>query len=260
MNSLKSVLAVSLALGLAVVSSGCNSPTTALKFFETMDMSVTTTSGQSFINLSSTFDLGNVSLAELSFDILDPKSKAVAGVVNFSTLPNGQAKITLSASTALIDHGDITSGMTLPNNAAIPALLGVQTNTLVGIPFANNSMVYVGGDLKTAVFAGVAVGISALGQVMSQLQVPANIFLSDTFSPTLLAVGGIYSSNIANQNGIAVFGKYTPPASMQMAAAPGEDSPVVTHVRKLQMDHYSKKNLRNLRKFFYGKPKVVQPE
>ena len=79
----------------------------------------------------------------------------------------------------------------------------------MGVNILNSSRVYVGGDLKTAVYAGVALTIPGLDQVMSQIPTPANIFYQGTFQ-NVLGIAGIYTSPSQSQSGIAVFGKYTP--------------------------------------------------
>ncbi len=236
---------------LGLGAGGCNSPTPQ-KFFENLDLKVTTVGTESFLSLVSVIDLGNVSLAELGVDVLDPKTKASVGKVDFSMLPNGQAQITLSVNAALIDHADATLGSTLPNGNPVPLALGATPGTMLAVPLLTNSRVYVGGDLKKAVYAGVAVGISGLDQVMNQLDTPANLFLMANFGTNILAVGGIYGSTIKDQNGIAVFGKYTANKDLLM---PNGD----TSAEDYQVEKLSRKTLRKMNRFFYGRPKLVYP-
>ena len=242
-----------IALGVLMLGlSACKNPSPNYKFFENLDVKVTTVGTDSFISLVSVFDLGNVSLAEIGANILDPQTKNIVGTVDFSTLPNGQAQITLSVNAALIDHADATLGQTLPNGNTIPLILGATPGTILAVPFMTNSRVYLGGDLKKAVYAGVAVGINGLDQVMNQLSTPANLFLSANFGANILAVGGIYGSSVPAQNGIAVFGKYTANAADLM--------PINLDTRKdFQGEKLNIKTQRKMSKFFYGKPRIVYP-
>jgi hypothetical protein len=173
-------------------------------------------------------------------------------------------------------RADPSLGLTLPNGLPIPASFNIASGSLMAIPILDSSRVYIGGDLKTSIVIGAALGIKGLDPVMSGVGLPGNIFFTQNFNPTLSGMAGIYASPAANGNGIAVFGKYTLPtqsaplavakfSARQSESASAEIVPVsvsgVTgttgnEVLNEQVNSDAQKKLIN---FFYGRKKVLRP-
>jgi hypothetical protein len=251
-----------LALGVVAVAgigglTACNS-TSTVDFLKSMTLSVSQINGDEYMNLTSTFDLGNVSLAEATIGIKNPNTGAEAGQISFSQLANGEAQITLSADTNLISQSSAALGATLPNGNPIPAVLGVPAGDMLGIQIATHSVLYMGGSTATTAYVGVALGIDGFDSVMNNLSTSINLFFVGTWN-NVVGVGGIYGSNtVADESGIAIFGKYTAP----VAASASARSLVETKVATPAVNDYSIEKLNNynankLMKFFYGKKRKL---
>jgi hypothetical protein len=182
------------------------------QFLKGMNLAVNERASQSYVDLSAEIDMGNVSLAGLSVPIYDPHSNLEIGQVGLGTAADGKQQITLSLNATSVLSGDPSLGSTLPNGRAIPSAVGAPANTLMGIQVLNYSRVYIGGDMKSTIYVGIALAIQALDNVTSNLG-STNLFFAETFNTQLSGVAGIFSSATAHQNGIAVFGKYTAPTT-----------------------------------------------
>jgi len=249
-SSIQQMLATGLlAFAFTASLSACNAPTPT-SFLNSMDLAVTQSNGESYITLTSTFTLGNVSLASVEIPVQDPKTMQNVGTIAFSQLPNGQGQISLNVNASVIANADATLGTTLPNGNGVPLVLGTQYGDMLGIPVLSNSRVYVGGDLKHTIYAGVAFGIPGLDQVMAKLGTPVNIFFTANFGTNIVGVGGVYGSSTANENGIAVFGEYTANAVAQIKN--------LTDAQDQQLDHVSPKIQKKLLNFFFGAPRKIQ--
>lgn len=249
MKSIKSIANLGLCALVVVSLSACGGKDS--KFLQSVNVSVTERDQKSFVQLSSTFDLGNVSLAEMAVSVIDPKTQQEAGTINFYNLANGQGKITLDVNASLLLHADADLGLTLPNGRAIPVALNAKHGDVMGIQVLEHSRIYLGGDLKTQVYAGVALGIKGLDQVMSQIQAPANVFFMVNPSAQLMGVGGIYGSPNADQNGVAVFGKYTANPTPQLT------SQSVNTSSDYEFDQLNRKTQKRIMNYFYGKKRVL---
>jgi hypothetical protein len=260
MNSSKTkTLAVAtLALGgIALGLTACNS-SGAVDFLKTMSISVDQQAGAEYLTMTSTFDLGNVSLAEMTVDIVDPTTKAPEGNIQFTQLANGQSQIALSANTSLITDGSAALGAVMPNGNPVPAVLGATPGQMLGIPVLNNSTLYIGGNTNSTAWIGVALSITGFDEVMSSISTSLNLFFVYSATPNILGVGGIYGSQTPDESGVAIFGKYTAPtpapaanavaAKSLVAAAPANDYAIE------KLNNY---NLNKLAKYFYGKKRVL---
>jgi len=250
---MKSITKQTLAMGLLAFSftaglSACKTGTTATTFLNAMDLSVTQSNNQSYINLTATLNLGNVSLQGIQVNVQDPKTKQDVGTLSFSQLSNGQNQIALNVNASVIANADATLGSTLPNGNAVPLVLG--TGNMLGIPVLSNSIIYLGGDLKQSIYAGVALGIPGLDQVMSDIGLPLNIFFSGNFGTNLLGVAGLYTSSTVAQNGIAVFGEYNANAASLMQN--------IDTNKDQQIDQLSPKTKHDLVDFFLGAPRQIK--
>jgi hypothetical protein len=242
----------------ALAVTACDSSSTSSSFLSNADIGVVTVNGVSNIQMSSVFNLGNVSLAELTIPVTDPKTQQTVGTVSFSQLTGGQAKITLDVATSLLNSGDADLGLLLPNGRSVPGILGAtQRGDLFGVNILQNSRVYVGGDLKTGVTAGVALTIPALDSVMGSLSTAANIFFTENYGTSIMGVGGIFGSATAGQSGIAVFAKYTAPAATP-AATPSALEQQQQTANDFEVDKLDSKTQRRLNRFFFGKHQEVE--
>ena len=253
-----------LAVGIVAVAgvggmSACTSPTTS--FLTNLTLSVAPIGTDEYFNLTSTFDLGNVSLAEATIGIKNPSTGDEAGQISFTQLANGQSQITLSANTNLISQSSAALGATLPNGNPIPAVLGASAGEVLGIQIAQNSVLYMGGSTSSTAYVGVALGIAGFDSVMNSLSTSLNLFFMGTWN-NVLGVGGIYgSTTVANESGIAIFGKYTAPVAspsiraLEVAKAAAAKPAVANDYSIEKLNDY---NANKLMKFFYGKKRKLQ--
>jgi hypothetical protein len=247
-TALKLVLALCISFSL----SACNGGSTSSQFLKNVSLQVTQQGTDAFLKLTSSFDLGNVSLAEMSIQIIDPRTQVERGAVNFSQLPNGQGQITVEANASLMANADVALGQILPNGKPLPLVLGAPTGEMLGVKILDHSTVYLGGNTNTAAYAGVALGIKGFDQVMNQLQTPANIFFMGNFSNSVLGVGGIYGSNNPGESGIAIFGKYTKTAAKNGQLSADEVA------ADFEIQKLNRATLYRLHKFFHGKKRMLE--
>ena len=189
------------------------------QFLRAMNVTVTEQNSENFVNLSAEVDLGNLAIDGLTIPVVDPHNNLNIGKVTFGAAPSGKELITVSLDATSMLHADPTLGSTLPNGRALPSSLGVAAGEMLAIPVLNYSRVYIGGDLKSTIVIGAAFGIKALDQPLGTIGLNSNIFFAQNFSPILSGVAGIYASPTANENGIAVFGKYTAPTTTTTGTA-----------------------------------------
>lgn len=236
-----------------VALTACNGGTSAKQFLKNVSLSVSQQGNDSYLNLNSNFDLGNVSLAEMTVAIMDPRSHEERGAVHFGMLQNGQAEITLSANASLMANADSVLGQSLPNRKPLPMLLNIPTGEMLGLKILEHSVVYLGGDTRNVAYAGVALGVKGLDQVMNQVMSPVNIFYGQNFGPSIFAVGGLYGSNLPEESGIAIFGKYTKPGIVSKSSIQEEDTAVDAEISRLNA-----RTILKLHRFFKGKKRTLE--
>ena len=200
-------------VGLTVLSlSACSPQSGAPQFLKSTNVAINQQGTDSYVSFSASVNLGNAKFDNVTVGVNDPKTNVQVGSVMFSetTDSTGAAAglITLSVNASLITHADASIGNTLPNNSPLPLALAVQPGEVLAVPFLTHSRVYLGGDLKNKIIAGVAIGIKGLDSVMSQVGFPADIFYMLQFTKNIMGVGGIYGAPAVGENGIAVFGKF----------------------------------------------------
>jgi hypothetical protein len=208
------------------------------QFLKGMNLAVNERNSENYVDLSAEIDMGNISLAGLSLPIYDPHSNLEIGQVGLGTAADGKQQITLSLNATSVLSGDPTLGATLPNGRPIPSAVGAPTNTLMGIQVLNYSRVYIGGDLKSTIYVGVALAIQALDSVTGSIG-SANLFFAETFNSNLSGVAGIFSSATAHQNGIAVFAKYTAPTAAIAAPVAAVAPPATPVVNAPDAQYYA---------------------
>ena len=247
-------LTVTTAIFMTLSFSACNQVTVS-DFLSKVDVSVapSTTSSDDVITLSAQFKIGNVNLAQISVPIPDPRTSQNIGTATFAQLGNGQAEITVSVNSSVIPNASATLGNSLPNNNPTPLALGTKPGDLLAIPFMTHSRLYIGGDLKTTVYMGVALGINGLDQVMSQIGSPANLFYSGTFGQ-VMGVGGLYGSPTAYENGIAIFAKYT----MKGAQMAEQSVDPAAEQADQQTEKFNARTQRRLNRFFSDEEREIQ--
>lgn len=220
------------------------------QFFDNLDVRVYEQGGQSYIQMTTVFELGNVSLTQVDVAVKDPATQQPVGNVNFEQLPSTQGQLILNVNASLLAHADATLGTSLPNGRAIPLALDLEPGESFGVPFLEASRVYLGGSLKGTIFAGVALGIKGLDQVMHRLNTAANVFFSFRPTDNLLGVGGIYGSPNPNENGVAVFAKYTRDGGMW-----SEETDEMLDNDFYKLDRETQKGIMD---FFYGQPRTIE--
>ncbi len=221
------------------------------QFLKTVDLAVNTQENSTYLTLTTTFDLGGkVTLAEMGADIPNPKTQTVAGHVQFSQLPNGLGQIAINANTNLIPDASAELGQTLPNGKPLPLALNAQPGQVLGVPIADHSRGYVGGDTQSVAFIGAALAIKDFDQVMNQLQTPINVFFMQNVGSNVLGIGGIFGSSTAFENGIAIFGRYTHPTA---AKAMVEMQQQIDPSADYEIDKLNYHTMRRLQKFFSKK-------
>jgi hypothetical protein len=202
----------------ALSLTACSSSLTS--FLQNMDVSVTQQNNNEYVNLTAVVNLGNVSISGISIPIKDPKTGASLGAVTFGQNSAGQSTIGLSVDETTLSKGDAALGNTLPNGKALPFGLSTTYGDVLALPILTDSRVYLGGDLQSKIIVGVALGISALDGIESEVGGAANLFFSHSFSTSILGMGGIYGSTIPGESGIAVFAQYTPPVTNPAPVTP----------------------------------------
>ena len=189
----------------------CSSSSSNVIHSMNLSVSQATASSDSLINLSAEVDLGNLTLPSFVIPIQDPRTQLKLGQVSLGTASDGKPLITMSLDETAVLHADSTLGATLPNGNPIPGALGVPSGELLAFPILQYSRVYIGGDLKNKVYAGVALSIQQLDAVAGNLG-GGNIFFSKSFGP-VNGVAGLFTSATPHETGIAVFASGTIPHS-----------------------------------------------
>jgi hypothetical protein len=163
--------------------------------------------GDQFITLGAKLNLGNAVLDSLQLPIRDPRTGVVVGNLGLQTGADGRQLVSLGVNASVALHADPLLGRTLPNGRELPLSLGAAPGEVLAFPILQHSRVYIGGDIKTRVIIGVAIGIKALDGVANVAGMPVNLFFGQQVSSQLYGLAGVYGSPVANQSGIAVFGR-----------------------------------------------------
>lgn len=209
---------VSLVFAVAAFSS-CGSNTNILN---NIDVKVSQQNQDSFITLSAKLNLGNAVLDQIQIPIADPHTGLNVGYVGMSTDASGSQMIQIGVNASTMLHADPTLGATLPNGRELPASLGAAAGEILGFPILNYSRIYIGGDLKNKVYIGAALSIKGLDGITNVVGMPANVFFGMNVNANLFGLAGVYGSPVANQSGIAVFGR------LQLQQAPSTSPGVIT--------------------------------
>lgn len=202
----KIVLTVSV-LAVFFSINGCRQGDAEESILKGIDLQTTTVNGDTYIGLDAIVIIGELKLPKIEVPIRHPETQADIGTLALESLQDGTNRIGININYTEVSQSDPKLGSTLPNDRELPGVLGLGTNTLLGIPILENSRIYVGGDLEKELFLGVALGIPALDQAVNQVPIPLNIFVGLPFSTDVLGVGGIYTSPLKGKNGLAIFAK-----------------------------------------------------
>jgi hypothetical protein len=249
---------------LGVSLTACGSQT---NFLQTVGLNISQENQVSYVNLSAKVDLGNAVLDGLQIPINDPRTGIEVGKLQLSTASDGKSVITLSVDANVALHADPTLGAVLPNGRPVPSALGVAHGELLAFPILENSRVYIGGDLKTHIIAGVALAIKGLDSIMGKVGTNANIFFVKKVGE-INGVAGVYGSTDANQSGFAVFAKYDIPQTVavqtmmltsQSEAQSSVTSESASAVESQVNEGLSKKDQSRLYNYLYGKKRVLRP-
>jgi hypothetical protein len=255
----KSALLLVVGLGMNLV--GCSQQT---NFLQNIGLNVDEQGGANYVNLSAKVDLGNAVFDSLQIPVNDPRTGENVGKVQLNTASDGKAQITLSVNASTMLNADPSLGSMLPNGRPIPSAVGAAAGELLAFPILNHSRVYIGGDLKTHVIAGVALAIQGLDNVMGQVGAPANLFFAKTING-VSGVAGVYGSPVANESGIAVFAKYTMPTQsisnrsavkVAVKASRPKNQNTAESTLNQGLDDGDQSRLYN---YFYGKKRHLRP-
>ena len=227
---------------------------TGSQFINSVALSVSQQGADSYLNLVTSVNLGNATVAGVSTTLTDPVTLAPIGTFTLSQLAVGQSQIALSVNTNVIPHADANLGQLLPNGNPLPFSLAATAGAVLSFPLLQNSRVYVGGSTAGTLIAGVALTIDGFDQVISNTGVAANVFFLDAVNANLSGIGGIYSSPAAAMSGIAVFGKYVPSA-VQMAQEQNDEVAKAKDVADL--NHIDNATKQRLMDYFYGDEKEI---
>lgn len=192
-----------------------------------LDLSSSDSNGATYVNLEAIISLGNLKLPNTNSPI---NNGSEIGNVSIENLADGTSRVAVTVNYDEAMKMDPTLGKTLPNNRDIPAFLANDTS-MIGIPVLQNSRVYVGGNPKGKLYAGIALNVPAFDHILSQMPLALNLFLSFPFSSEIFGVAGIYSSKQVGQNGLAIFARYTAPATISSPASQSTTLP--TEIEKV---------------------------
>jgi len=193
-----------------------------------LDLSTSDSAGATYVNLEAIVSLGSLKLPSTNSAINNGNQQI--GEIAIQTLADGTSRVAVSVNYDEAMKMDPALGKTLPNSRDIPALLSNDTS-LIGIPVLQNSRVYIGGNPKGNLYAGIALNVPAFDHILSQIPASLNLFLPFPFSSEIYGVAGIYSSPQVGQNGLAIFARYSAPSSSSIASLQSSSHP--TEIEKL---------------------------
>lgn len=170
-----------------------------------IEMNTSRLDNLTYLNMSAEVKVGKMKFPELEVPIINPQTLKSFGQLALTRTPEGVNKIFVSVDLFASTRLDPTLGFSLPNQREIPLALGATDVALIGIPILRHSRVYIGGDIRKDLFLGAAIVIPALDPILNQVQIPLNAFLSFPLGTKVLGVGGLFTSPMPDQNGLAVF-------------------------------------------------------
>lgn len=173
--------------------------------------------GNTMVDLEAIVSLGNLKLPNTNFPI-QSNDKQDIGEGSIQQLDDGTSRIAFSLNYNEADKLDLETGKTLPNHREIPALLA-SDEAFYGIQVLQNSRVYIGGNPKETLYAGVVLNVPAFDHIIAAVPEPLNLFMTFPFSSEVSGVAGIYSSPRSGENGLAVFAKKSQQDSNILASA-----------------------------------------
>lgn len=151
-----------------------------------------------YVTLSSTLELGNVSLPSLSIPLVILKTGVEIGTLSMQTGIGGKNTFAFSLNLSAVTHlnGAVSK---LPNGGLLP-LIG--TNKTIEIPLKHNISIYLSFGDGIAAF-GIAVPFKTLDALGAQIGTSA---LFPVFNiKNVFGAAGIYTSKTAGKNGFGLF-------------------------------------------------------
>jgi hypothetical protein len=235
------VLAVLFALSAAACS-----PKDTVKL-KGVDLGTHEFEGRTFVDLEAIVLMGRLHFPNLEVPILDPRSMRDLGRVLLQPLDDGSNRLFVSVDFEAASSIDPALGLSLPNGRELPRALALGSAKMIGIPILEASRIYVGGNLKSNLAVGVALGIPALDSVTQSIPIPLNLFFSYPFSAEVSGVAGLYSSPMRGRNGVGIFAKKTmvPQGKMLSVSSSGElpeDTKRMTTVSLIKLDRLLQRN------------------
>ncbi len=196
----KSSLAVVLGATFLITSCGKNPEQDIVK---DVDVYTELRDGDVWINLKSTFKLGEASLTEISFPIVDPNDSSIRyGEVSFTPqeeLGYNQVGLSFNLTASSEVQGGVAS---LPNGSQLP-IAGMNNGDVLQLVIDKiNSRVYLGASDQMTVL-GFAVSIAEFEKVGDLIN-GANVFVGFDIKGVLGSVG-LYTGDQPLENGLAFF-------------------------------------------------------
>jgi hypothetical protein len=203
-------------LGIAIILSACSAKNNvALKG---IDLSTSVAGTDTYINMEAIVAMGNLKFPNVEFSIINPVDSTNIGEMGLLSLADGTNQLTISIDYEKASQINPALGTTLPNQREVPVSIVGSSTKLIGIPILQNSRIYLGGDLKSDLYVGAAIAISAFDGVMNEVPIPLNIFFTHPFSADVTGYAGLFTGVQSGQNGVAVFVKKTMTAPSSVTA------------------------------------------
>jgi hypothetical protein len=204
-----------LSLGLMISACGNNKENLNLSG---LDIRTSSLNQVTYLNMEAFVKVGKMKFPNVEIPIINPQSMKSFGQLSLFRTADEQNKIAISVDLSSSTKLDPTLGFSLPNFREIPLALGATDVALIGIPILQHSRIYVGGDMKKDLYLGAAIVIPALDPVLNQVQIPLNVFTSFPLTSKIMGVGGLFTSPMPDQNGLAVFVKRSANGAVQGSA------------------------------------------
>lgn len=200
LNLRKSSMAVLLGASLIFASCGKNPEQDIVK---DVDVYTELRDGDVWVNLKANFKLGEASLTEISFPIVNPDDSSIRyGEISFTPLEEvGYNEISLSFNLSASD--EVQGGLaSLPNGSELP-VAGMNNGDVLQLVIDSiNSRIYLGASDSMTVL-GFAVSIAEF-EKLGDLINGANVFVGFNIKEVLGSVG-IYTGDQPLKNGLAFF-------------------------------------------------------
>lgn len=173
----------------------CGSSSSSMNILKDITVTPEVIDGEQHISLSSSLEMGNVSLPAVTIPILS--SGKQIGSIEMQTVIGGQNELTVKVNVSAV--ADLRyERASLPNGTTIPLIGG---NEVIVIPVGNKGEIYL--SLSNGVYAlGAAIPFSSLDSLGRST---GGISIFPIFNNgEVIASAGMYLSQTSGQNGLAI--------------------------------------------------------